>query len=152
MPRATAMLSCMLTAGVGLAFLPATKPARQQASLRCLLPDSLKGTGGLLRYGAFTKDSVTQDLEGMELAFSVKGDRWTGTIQEAVGELGQPRPLIGVIFTATGRNISFKYLNGQDTASFSGRVSCDSISGTWRPYPKVSLVRGLPRTRRPAPR
>ena len=136
----------LATIAVGYPALPLQhRTERQSSALPCFCKDSLAASGGRLTFGSFLRDSVTQDLVGTEVTFVVTGPHWTGSIRDAKGELGSARPLIDVRFDRVEKRLAFRYQNAPDTASFAGRVSCDSIWGTWKPFRGVSLARGLPR-------
>ena len=82
----------------------------------------------------------THDASGTE--FAIEHDsalRWHGTVRVAEGELGTPHPLVALTIDSIGGAISLAYSEGASNpvVRFSGRVTCDSIFGEWRPYPGI---------------
>lgn len=137
------LLACCMSAATGCRGNRATAAQENQVpAAACASLDSLRVP---LRYSALKKDSVTQDLTGFEIMLRVSRGNWAGVMQEAVGQLGEPQNLRDLKVNPKTGVISFRYLNGADTASFEGRFSCDSLWGTWRPYPGVSLQQAIRR-------
>jgi hypothetical protein len=89
-----------------------------------------------LTFSDVTEDSITGDQSGIEFRLTEREGEVVGSVREAAGEFGKPTPLENVTLKQ-GARLSFILVTNTDTARFVGHISCDSIWGSWSPYPSV---------------
>lgn len=82
-----------------------------------------------LTYSDVTRSLETYDESGVEISLHRMTGEWTGTVRTADGERGEAKPLVFLEVDTAKQQIFFGFSTGADTAKFSGRLSCDALSG-----------------------
>lgn len=135
-------LACLALAGCGSAAADAAPPATPrapnsaQAAFACLSADSLRDGRDTLVFSDVVVAEETADVVGTEISLWREGGAWRGSVREAEGELGAPRPLQSLTLDPRSGSMALAYANGTgDVFRFTGSFSCARLTGAWRLYP-----------------
>ena len=109
----------------------------QQPKLPCLLPDSADRAISLV-FSDVIVSSLTGDASGFEIGLQLVDTAWSGWSREATGEVGPRSTLAELRVDDSQHAVQFAIPNGPDSARFTGRISCDSLWGMFKPYRATS--------------
>ena len=108
-------------------------PVVQERSASLVLQGCTRSSAdAVLRYTDIRDEG--DDLAGFLFEFRLRGDSVDMQFSEASGEIGRRRPVARLRLGVSTDSASFVLANGSDSSRFVGRVSCDSLWGTFRAY------------------
>jgi len=107
--------------------------------LNCLTADTLTDLNGELSFSSLSVAEGSGDLVGTLYTFVIRDEAWIGSRREAIGQLGREQPLFRVEYAAASQTLTFHYSVRDDTGSFVGKFSCDSVWGGWTPEDGIRI-------------
>lgn len=113
---------------------PSSQRAQRNTAASCLAADSLRRG---LSFNDLSKSEETNDVSGVEITLRRSEQGWSGSSRVARGQLGASIALHALRVDSSMTQLSFGVPTGTDTATFQGRLTCDSLVGRWTLYKTV---------------